>query len=218
MRFTQDNFSQPFSLLLPMQAELHYRWWILPFLFNWHNISCTHVCYISVVAYFAATLPPSTWTSFMCDLHAAQEAVQAGNTQYSWQKRLYRKWANFCSNLLVNRNLQYSSLPRVEILQVYGHRVRHAHHSKQWLELLDKESFSQAWGSIAAIHLLDGIPDPIKPTNITRQLKTYGIEDLPSKQDKAVPLGIIYSIMAAATTTSDTKNRHISVLELVIPG
>ena len=57
------------------------------------------------------------------------------------------------------------------------------------MDQLGKESVSQAWGAIATSHLLDGLPDPRKPADsqahtridkhLTRQLKTYGLEDPP---------------------------------------
>ena len=60
---------------------------------------------------------------------------------------------------------------------------------------LGKESVSQAWGAIAMYHLLDGFPDPRKPADsqehtvldmcLARQLKTYGIKDLPISREKA---------------------------------
>ena len=69
----------------------------------------------------------------MRDIHNAQEAVQGGTKQDARQQILYRQWADFCYTLLVGPTLQDSSLPQVEILQVYGYRVRHAHYSKQRL-------------------------------------------------------------------------------------
>ena len=60
---------------------------------------------------------------------------------------------------------------------------------------------------IAVTHLLDGLPDPRKPPDaqahtgldrrLARQPKTYGLEDPRIKREKAVPLGIVHSIVAA---------------------
>ena len=71
-------------------------------------------------------------------------------------------------------------------------------------------------------HLLDGLPNPRNPLDaqahtgldrcLTCQFKTYGIEDPSIKRDKATPLGIIQSIVAAAATTSNPKTCHISDL------
>ena len=118
----------------------------------------------------------------MRDLHAAQEVVQSGNIQDVCQQRLCRQWADFCFTLSVVPTLQNASLPQVEILQVYGHRVKHSHYYKQHMKRIGKDSFSQAWGMIAATHLLDGLPNPRKPPGaqahtglyrrLARQLKT----------------------------------------------
>ena len=79
---------------------------------------------------------------------------------------------------------------------------------------------------IAATHLLDGLSDPRNPPDaqvhtrldrhLARQLKTYGLEDPPTKQEKYVPLGIIYSIVAAASFYSNPKTRQVA--NLVILG
>ena len=55
--------------------------------------------------------PPAAVTAFMYDIHTVKEAVRAGTTQDAQQKRLYRQWANSCSTLLVNPNIQDSPLP-----------------------------------------------------------------------------------------------------------
>ena len=85
-----------------------------------------------------------------------------------------------------------------------------------------KESISQAWGAIAAAHLLDGLPYPRNPPNkqahtglnrrLTCQIKTYDIEDPPVKQEKASPLGIVHFIVDATTNISNSKTRHVSDL------
>ena len=113
--------------------------------------------------------------------------MRAGTTQDARQQRMYHNWTELCSNLLGNPDLLDSSLPRIKILQVYEHRVQHAHYSKQRLGRIGKESVSQAWGGIASTHLLDGLPDPRNPPNaqaytsldrrLGHQLKTYGVED-----------------------------------------
>ena len=44
---------------------------------------------------------------------------------------------------------------------------------------------------------------------LTCQLKNYGIKDPPVKGEKATPLDIIQSIVAAAATTSNPKTCHV---------
>ena len=158
----------------------------------------------------------------MRDLHTVQEAVQVGTKQDAQHQRLYRKWAKLCYTLSVNPTLQYSSLLSVDTLQVYGHRFRHAHYSKQHLGRLGKVLVSQAWGAIEATHLLDGLPDPRNPpdaqahTRLYRhlilQLKTYTNELPPVNQKKAAPLGIVHSISASASTATDPKTCHVTDL------
>ena len=73
-----------------------------------------------------------------------------------------------------------------------------------------------------ATHLLDCLPDPRKPLDaqahtgldrrLTRQLKTYGLEDPPIKLEKSVPLGIAQSIVATASFSSNPKTRQIANL------
>ena len=138
-----------------------------------------------------------------------------GTTQDAQQQKLYQKWTNFCSTLLINHDLQDSSIPRIDILQVYGQRFRHTHYSKHQVDRLGKESVSQAWRSIAAIHLLTGIPNPRNPPHsqayvildkcLNWKLKTYGIKDHPVKLEKAILLGIVHSIVAVAASTSYLK-------------
>ena len=94
------------------------------------------------------------------------------------------------------------------------------------MERLGKELVSQAWGAIAATHLLDGLPDPKKPPDaqahtglirrLARQLKTYGLEDPPVKQEKASPIGSIHSIVTTSAVSYNPKNRQDA--DLVILG
>ena len=74
-----------------------------------------------------ANLTPADVIAFMPDLLDVQEAVQSGTTQDLQQQRLYRQWPDLCFTLLVGPTLQDSSLPQVNILQVYGHMIQHAH-------------------------------------------------------------------------------------------
>ena len=67
-----------------------------------------------------------------------------GTTKDVQHYRLYRQWSDFYSTLLVNPTLQDYSLPWVNILQVYRHRVLHALYSKQNLDQLEKELVSHA--------------------------------------------------------------------------
>ena len=119
-------------------------------------------------------------------------------------------------------SLQYSYLPGVNILQVYGHKARSTHYPKKHLERLGKKSFSQAWGAIAATHFLDGLPNPKNSPEtpayteldryLAHHLKIYGIEDPHLKREKASPLGIVQSIVDTAATATNPKTSHTANL------
>ena len=167
-------------------------------------------------------LPPTAITDFLRDLNDALEAVRYSTIQDVRQQRLYRQWSGFSATLSVNPTLQYPSIPRINLLRVYGHRVWHAKYSKHQTDRPRKELVSQAWGAIATFHILDGLSEPRKPANyqaetrlnkrLMRQLKTYGLKDPPFLQENATPLGIIYSIVNAVTTSSDPRVHHITDL------
>ena len=71
------------------------------------SFSYPHVCPLPPVAWSVTVPPPpATGTAFLRDIHAMQEAVQAGITQDVRQLRLYRQWADFCDTLYVNPDLQ----------------------------------------------------------------------------------------------------------------
>ena len=71
-------------------------------------------------------------------------------------------------------------------------------------------------------HLLDFLFKPRNPPDsqsradldkrLARQLKTYRIKYPQAKQEKAIPLGIIHSIVATATFSSKPKTWHVSDL------
>ena len=93
------------------------------------------------------------------------------------------------------------------------------------MDQLGKESISQASGAIKVTHLLDDLPDLRKPPDaqnhtgldrrLSHKLKTYGLEDPPVKREKATPLGIIHSIVAAAAFSSNPKNRLVANLGIL---
>ena len=94
------------------------------------------------------------------------------------------------------------------------------------MDRLGNDSVFKAWGAIAATHFLDSIPDLRKPPDaqaytglyrrLARQLKTYGLEDPPVKQEKASPIGIIHSIVTTSAVSYNPKNRQDA--DLVILG
>ena len=100
--------------------------------------------------------------------------------------------------------------------------VRHDQYYKCRVEQLGKELVSQAWGAIAATHLLDGLPNPRNPPDaqahtrldirLARKLKIYVLKEHPIKREKAVPLGTVHSIVATASLSSNPQTRQVSDL------
>ena len=90
---------------------------------------------------------------------------------------------------MINPVLKNSSVPRIEILQVYGHRFQHAQYSKLQVDQLGKNLFLRYRGQLrrptsCLVSQTPGSP-PDSHVNVgfdkqlSLQLKTYGIEDTP---------------------------------------
>ena len=103
----------------------------------------------------------------MCYLRAAQKDVRAGNIANNCTAFLYDQFQEFCAIMQIEHWLDDPALPVADILQVYGHRVRHGHWSK--LSQVISDSVSAAWRAIPTVHLLDGRPDPRKPCGSSSQ-------------------------------------------------
>ena len=149
------------------------------------------------------TLPPATRSDFIRDLSAAQAAVRGGHISSTRTAALYTQWMSHCSDLQIYHRLRTPGLPHIEILQVYGHRVRNGHYSKKCN--IRADSVATAWRAIAEVHLLEGLPDPRKPLGsassnldkrLFRMLRHYSFQDPPSSREKAVPLGLVMSLAA----------------------
>ena len=65
----------------------------------------------------------------------------------------YYQWTDFYTDLQGDHPLEDGILPYVDILKVYGHRVRHGHYSSR-SKLLRADSVATAWHAIAKKHLL----------------------------------------------------------------
>ena len=97
--------------------------------------------------------------------------------------------------------MQTPNLPTVELLQVYGHRVRDGHYSRK--DRLMADMVAAVWRAIAEVHLLESLHNPRKPKGssgkdldkrLSRMLYHYSYQDSPSSREKAVPLGLLVSI------------------------
>ena len=107
---------------------------------------------------FLETLPPTQRIHFLRDLRSTQAVVRRGHVSNSRTSTLYQHWVSFCSDLSLDHRLQDSQVPAIELLQVYGHRIRHGHYSR--LESVRADSVATAWRIVAEAHLLEDHPDP----------------------------------------------------------
>ena len=157
---------------------------------------------------FLDTLPPAHRGSFLRDLSSAQTAVRGGHVSSTRTSALYNQWTTFCADLQLDHRLQDDSLPTIEILQVYGHRVRHGYYSRQ--DSVRSDSVATVWRAIIETHVLEGLQDPRKPRGstakeldkrLTRQLRHYSYQDPPSKREKSVPLGLVVKAVESADKT-----------------
>ena len=153
----------------------------------------------------------------MCDLCAAQKYVRAGSMTNNRTAFLYDQFREFCATMNIEHWLDDPALPGAEILQVYGHRIRHEHWSK--LSQVRADLVSAAWKAISTIHLLDGWPDPRKPRGsssryldlcLSLQLRTYSFQDPPNSRQKPVPLILV--VASARNAGSGPKDQCLADL------
>ena len=73
------------------------------------------------------TLPPAQRSDFIRDLRYTQAAVCRGDISNSRTAALYQQLVSFCSDLALDYQLQDYDILTIDVLQVYGHRIRHKH-------------------------------------------------------------------------------------------
>ena len=87
----------------------------------------------------------------------------------------------------IDYTLEDPEVPTVEVLQVFGVRVRDGDFSNQ-VPGVRAETVAAAWRAVAEVHLLEGRPDPRKPPGsssrnmdkrLTRMLRHWGYQDPP---------------------------------------
>ena len=80
--------------------------------------------------------------------------------------------------------------PIIDILQAFGHRVRHGHYSSR-VSSVRAETVASEWRAIAETRLLEGRREPQKPLgyhirdlekHLSRMLCHYGFRDPPPPQ------------------------------------
>ena len=163
-------------------------------------------------------MPPAFRHGFLRDLSIAQEAVRGGNVSHKRTIKEYEIWRSFCADIGVDHFMDDPSLPVVEILQVYGVRVRDRRFTERPGDV-KAESVAAAWLAVATTHLLEGRPDPRKPPGmggreldkrLSRQLKYYSNLDPPPRREKPVPLGLV--VAAAKGSRSTPRDRCLGDL------
>ena len=162
-------------------------------------------------------LPPAYRDGFLRDLRAAQAAVRGGVVSDKRTAAEYANWRSFCADHGICHFFDNPEDPVVEILQVFGHRVKNGRYSKQ--SSVRADTVASAWRAIAQTHLLEGRRDPRKPLGmatreldlrLARQLRHYSFLDPPSRREKAVPLGLV--VAAAQGSQKTAKGRCLGDL------
>ena len=69
----------------------------------------------------------------------------------------------FCTKMQINHTLEDPEVPTVEVLKVFGFRVFDGAFSNR-VPGVRADTVSAAWRAVAEVHLLEGRPDPRKPS------------------------------------------------------
>ena len=91
----------------------------------------------------------------------------------------------FCTKMQIDNTLEDPEVPTVEVLQVFGVMVRDGAFSNR-VPGVRADTAAAAWRAVAEVHLLEGRPDPRKPSGsssrdldkrLTRMLRHWGYQD-----------------------------------------
>ena len=75
------------------------------------------------------SLPPALQNISLSDIRAAQTSIQGGHVSYEKTAKKYSDWMFLCTEMHMDHMLEDLEDPVINILQVFGHRVRHRHNS-----------------------------------------------------------------------------------------
>ena len=98
----------------------------------------------------------------------------------------------FCTEMQIDHTLENLEVPTVEVLQVFGVRVRDGDFSNL-VPGVRADKVAAAWRAVAEVHLLEGLPDPCKPPGsisrdldkrLTRRLRHGGYQDPPPREER----------------------------------
>ena len=93
----------------------------------------------------------------------------------------------FCTEMQIDHTLEDLEVPTVEVLQVFGVRVRDGAFLNR-LPGVRADTVSAAWRAVAEVNLMEGRPNPRKPPGsssrnldkrLTRMLRHWGYQDPP---------------------------------------
>ena len=98
----------------------------------------------------------------------------------------------FFTEMQIDHTLEYPEVPTVEVLQLFGVRVRDRAFSNR-VPGVRAYTVAAVWRAVAEVHLLEGRPDPRKPPGsssrnldkrLTRMLRHWGYQDPPPEERK----------------------------------
>ena len=93
----------------------------------------------------------------------------------------------FCTEMQIDHTLEDTEVPTVEVLQVFGVRVRDGAFSNR-VPGVRADTVSAVWRAVAEVHLLEGRPEHRKPPGsssrdldkrLTCMLRHLGYQDPP---------------------------------------
>ena len=83
----------------------------------------------------------------------------------------------FCTQMQIYHTLEDPEVPTVEVLQVFGVRVRDGDFSKR-VPGIRADTVAAAWRAVAEVHLLEGRPDFRKPPGSSNRNLDISISSL----------------------------------------
>ena len=94
---------------------------------------------------------------------------------------------DFCTEMQIDHTLEDPEVPIMEVLQVFGVRVRDGAFSNR-VPGVRADTVAAAWNAVAEVHLLEGCPNSRNPhgssscdldKRLTRMLRHWGYQEPP---------------------------------------
>ena len=80
-------------------------------------------------------LPAAQCHDFIRDLYGVRTAVAGKYISNSWMNISYKHWMSNCADSGIDHRIQHPQLPIIEILQVFGHQMRHCNYYTHVVEM-----------------------------------------------------------------------------------